>query len=258
MQIQILYTFGVLLLVLTVTEAANYLTEQPDVLVPCSLDDPGFSTCLAKNLQVLVTTWKDGLPGTNIVGPWDPLAIKRVKLSQTGNSAVSINADLRNILVRGASQGTVKEARYNSKEYKLKALLYIPKLSYDFDYKMRGNLLVLNLNSQGKGHFECDKLTAVLELEVKPRITPQANFADVQNVKVYFPEIGNFKIKLNNLFGGDKQLEDTAHMIINENWRQFYDIMRPGIEQAIQAIALDRFKKILSYLPANYLIKNFH
>ncbi|XP_034486913.1 uncharacterized protein LOC117791308 [Drosophila innubila] len=260
MLIKTWYLLGLLLLslVFSFAEAAKYLTEKPDILIPCSLDDAGFNNCLGRNLQVMLTNWKDGVPGTKTVGPWEPFSIKRVKLSQNDNSALAINADLRNIVVRGASQAVVKETRYNQKQYKLRALLNIPKLSFDFDYKVRGNILVLNLNGQGKGQFEAGKITMVVELDVKPRITPEANFADLQHVKTNIPEIGSFKVKLNNLFGGDKQLEETAHTIINENWRQFVDILRPAIEQAIEAVMSDRFTKLLNYLPATYLIENFH
>ncbi|KAL7727920.1 hypothetical protein ACLKA6_019482 [Drosophila palustris] len=117
--------------------------------------------------------------------------------------------------------------------------------------------LLLSVTEAAKYLTEKHKITIVVEIDVKPRLTPEATFADVERVKVNFQEIGNFKVKLNNLFA-DKQLEDSAHALINENWRQFYEILRPAIEQAIEAVMLDRYKKILQYLPATYLIADFH
>lgn len=167
---------------------------------------------------------------------------------------------------------------YNAQRYVAKALFAVPKLSFDFDYKVKGHVLALNLNGQGKGQFEAgknweslpsiysyliklffiEKLVIVMEFAVKPRRTPEAIFADVQKVKVSFREIGNFKIKLNNLFGGNAELESTAHTLFNENWRQFYEILRPAAEQSIEAIMLDRTKKTFDYVPATYLIHDFH
>lgn len=167
---------------------------------------------------------------------------------------------------------------YNAQRYVGKALVAVPKLSFDFDYKVKGHVLALNLNGQGKGQFEAgknseslpsifsyliklffiEKLVIVMEFAVKPRRTPEAIFADVQKVKVSFREIGNFKIKLNNLFGGNAELESTAHTLFNENWRQFYEILRPAAEQSIEAIMLDRTKKTFDYVPATYLIHDFH
>lgn len=93
---------------------------------------------------------------------------------------------------------------------------------------------------------------------MKPRSTPEATFSDVQHIKIKITDIGNFKISLPNLFGDDKLLEETAHTIINENWREFIDILRPAIEQAIEAVVKDRLTKILNYIPTTYLIENFH
>lgn len=98
----------------------------------------------------------------------------------------------------------------------------------------------------------------MIEIAVKPNHTSDATFADVQKVKVSFREIGIFKIKLNNLFGGNAELESTAHTLFNENWRQFYEILRPAAEQSIEAIMLDRVKKTFDYVPATYLIQDFH
>lgn len=35
--------------------------------------------------------------------------------------------------------------------------MQVPKLSFDFDYKLKGNILVLNLDGQGKGQIEAGK-----------------------------------------------------------------------------------------------------
>ncbi|KAH8358407.1 hypothetical protein KR093_000042, partial [Drosophila rubida] len=233
-----------------------------DALIPCSLDGPNFNDCLLKNLQVIFVNWTDGLPGTNTVGPVDPFFIKQLKLSRSSpkidNNPININVDVKNIRVSGVSQAKLIDLNYDPNQHLVKAVLYIPKLRFDSDYKVKGNVLLLNLNGQGKGFFETEKVTAHLAVSVKARATPDATFCDVQSVKVGFPEIGGFKIKLDNLFGGDKQLEEAAHAIFNENWRQFYEILQPAIEEAIQAVMLDRTKKIFNYVPANYILENFH
>ncbi|KAH8311342.1 hypothetical protein KR044_005733, partial [Drosophila immigrans] len=227
-------------------------------ITPCSLEDPQFEPCFIKNMQTLFITWNNGPPGSNFLGPMDPLAIKRVKISQAGNNVITLSADLKNILVKGANKATVTKAHYDPIRHTVKGLLSVPKLSFDFDYKLKGHVLLLNLNGQGKGHFETENIKVALDVSIKPRIQPDASFSDVLSAKTVFPEIGGFKIQLDNLFGGDKQLEETAHTIFNENWRQFYEILKPAIEQAIEAVMLDRTKKIFEYVPSNFIIENFH
>ncbi|XP_030370409.1 protein takeout [Scaptodrosophila lebanonensis] len=257
MRIKISISLSLLALsVVLAVAAANYLTEKPDYLNPCRLDDSGFQKCLAANFQILFSKWKDGLPGTNMLGPIDPLQIKRIKFSPS-NGAIVFNAELRNVQIKGASRAVVQSASYDPTSHATKILTSAPKLRFEFDYKVKGHILALNLNSQGKGYFEADEPSLDSVVLVKPSITPEAAFADVQGVKINL-KIGGFRIRLENLFGGNKDLEDTAHVLFNENWRDFFELMRPTIEQTVETILLDRFKKTFDYVPANYFIENFH
>lgn len=97
-----------------------------------------------------------------------------------------------------------------------------------------------------------------MELAVKPRSSDVGYFADVQRVKISLTSIGNFNIKLNNLFPNNPELSDAAHTIFNENWRELYQMLQPTIQQTLDAIILDRTKKIFGYVPATYFIQNFH
>ncbi|EDV30409.1 uncharacterized protein Dana_GF23274 [Drosophila ananassae] len=243
----------ILLVCVSAGAASKYLAEKPDFLTPCSEGD---NPCLTSNFQAFFRQWKDGIPGNSAVGSFDPLYIKRVKFSQDTNNAIAINADLKEVHVAGAGQAVVKEASYNN--YVAKALITVPKLRFNFDYKVKGHVVALNLNGHGVGYFESENALIYLEMAVKPRTSPEAIFADVQSVKVSFREIKQFRIKLENLFGGNKDLEDTAHTLFNENWRDFYEVLRPAVEQTVSGVLLDRFKKTFNFVPATYLIKDFH
>lgn len=79
-------------------------------------------------------------------------------------------------------------------------------------------------------------------------------FCDVENVKIEIKEIGNFRINMENLFNGQKALEDSTNALFNQNWREFYDVLRPPIEQTLQVILLDRFRKIFKYVPSTFFV----
>ncbi|XP_022213665.1 uncharacterized protein LOC111068457 [Drosophila obscura] len=251
--------FLIILVVLTATaEGLKYLAEKPDYLTPCIAGDPSLNSCLSKNLQTLFHQWKDGIPGYNAVGSLDPLYIKRVKFSQDSSQAIAINADLQNVYMTGGSQAVVKEASYDPKHYAMKALVYVPKLRFQFDYKVKGHVIALNLNGHGSGYFEAEQALLQMEMAGRPRVTPEGAFAEVDRVKISFRDIKQFHIQLNNLFGGNKALEDSAHMLFNENWREFFEVLRPAAEQTVEGVLLDRMKKTFAYVPVSYFIKDFH
>lgn len=160
----------------------------------------------------------------------------------------------------------------------IKALFYVPKLSFDVDvYRNKGHVLSLQINAQGDGQFEggeyskvcvpvlsylqafyfIENLWMLHEFYGKTRITPEGTFFDVQDVKVSMRKTGEFRIQLNNLFRGNEELENIANKLFNDSWRQVYEIIRPAVELAIEAVMLDRAKKTFDYVPIKYLISNF-
>lgn len=118
-------------LLVAATEAVKYLTEKrkimwknvdlnpykvcsiiADFLTPCALDSSSFNQCFSKNLQNVYVKWKDGLPGTNILGSFEPIFLKRLTLRQVNpNSIIQFTADMRNVYISGSSKLTVTRAK---------------------------------------------------------------------------------------------------------------------------------------------------
>ncbi|EDW81394.1 uncharacterized protein Dwil_GK11044 [Drosophila willistoni] len=243
--------------IITIVGASKYLAERPSYLTPCVTGDSGFNKCLASNFQTLFHQWKDGIPGTNTVGSLDPLFIKRVKFTQDPQRSIALNADLHDVYVTGGSQSVVKEARYDADRHVAKAVVFIPFLRFAYDYKVKGHVVALNLNGHGKGFFELQNAEVIFVLSVTPDVQGDVSFAKVDSMKVSFHKIGNFHIQLDGLFE-DKELERSANMLFNDNWREFYEVLRPAAEQTVEGVLLDRFRKTFNYVPANYFIKDFH
>lgn len=77
---------------------------------------------------------------------------------------------------------------------------------------------------------------------------------DIDKLHAEIKEVGGFGIRLDNLFHGQKVLEESAHVVFNENWHEFYEILRPAIKSAIENIVTERLSKIFANLPATFII----
>lgn len=55
---------------------------------------------------------------------------------------------------------------------------------------------------------------------------------NVNNLFVEF-DIGGARIRMENLFNGDRELCETMNTFINENWRSIVSEMRPALEDAV-------------------------
>ncbi|XP_075169603.1 uncharacterized protein LOC142241692 [Haematobia irritans] len=81
-------------------------------------------------------------------------------------------------------------------------------------------------------------------------------FTDVEKLRVDVREIGGFQMHLDNIFNGQQVLEESANALINNNWRELYEVLKPSITATVQTIMSDRFKKIFAFVPATYFIED--
>ncbi|XP_062122597.1 uncharacterized protein LOC133836241 [Drosophila sulfurigaster albostrigata] len=183
-----IHILGIALLAVTLTSAlpAKFLAEKPSDLVACSLEDAKFNECLVKNLQTIFINWKDGIPGSDIVGPIDPFTIKfdiwtKILNNELFSKYLGNGTDFKDIVVKGMSQATITEASYDPTKYEAKVVFKIPKLIFHVDYKLTisGGVNNLQISTKGSSSLELGDLLLEYRVTLKPRVTPEDTFFDV-------------------------------------------------------------------------------
>ncbi|XP_060648520.1 uncharacterized protein LOC132786114 [Drosophila nasuta] len=238
----LIHVLRVALLAVTLTSALSekFLTEKPADLVPCSTKDPKFNKCLVKNLQTIFINWKDGIPGSDIVGPIDPFTINFdfwTKLFGSELSSLGIDINFTDIVVKGMSQAVITEASYDPSKYEAKVAFNIPKLSFYFEYTVQGNGSTNNvqLYSKDDGTIELSDLLLEYEMTLKPRVTPEGTFFDVEHLK------GDFKdVAKNDL---DESIVEKETSLIDIDWRELYRSFQEFYGSPHESLLLDRVKK---------------
>ncbi|XP_054726328.1 circadian clock-controlled protein daywake [Anastrepha obliqua] len=235
---------------------SKHLAERPSFLNPCDYNGATFDKCFADNFQLLFSHWQDGIPGLKSLGSLDPLSIKRIKIQQDSGAALNIVAELENMLVYNASKAIVKKAILDKSTFEVDATLELPVLYAEGDYKVKGTVLGLNINGAGKCNLEAGRIRLNFHLATKLRDEGDLTFSDIVSLKAKILEIGDFHIDVQNLFGGQRDLEATANDLFNQNWRELFGILSPTLEQTLELVLKDRFTKIYAYVPATYFISN--
>ncbi|XP_053953090.1 protein takeout-like [Anastrepha ludens] len=232
----------------------EYLRDKPSFLQPCHLHDAGNGKCLANAFENLFTNWRNGVPGLNGLSPIDPFHVKRVRLSQQTENLADIKAELKDVVAHGMSGTKVLKTSVNAKDYTIEFKLRTPAVHVEGDYKVKGRILILNLDSAGKMSSTVENLEYRIACKADLKQIDGEYFFDITSATARIDKVGNFKIHFSNLFGGNKELEESAHDLFNNNWREIFEIMRPAFGQTINTIVLDRYKKILKYVPASYFL----
>ncbi|XP_073814730.1 uncharacterized protein [Musca autumnalis] len=230
------------------------LTAKPDFLTQCQPDDVEFNRCLGRNFQAFFTEWKDGLLSPKYIGDLDPIFVKRIDVEQDLRHPVSMNANLHNLEVKGLKDIRVEHVSFDTNELFAKVTLVVPKLNIHSDYTIRGRILSLALNGNGKAFIRAEHLEIKLLIRFNLRDEDGLTFMDIDKLHVEIKEVGGFGIRLDNLFHGQHVLEESAHVVFNENWHEFYEILRPAIKSAIETIITERLGKIFANVPATFII----
>ncbi|XP_012156183.1 protein takeout [Ceratitis capitata] len=241
-------------LAVVVVSGHEYLREKPSFLQQCHLHDQINGKCLANVFENLFTEWRNGVPGLKGLSSLDPFHVKRVRLSQQTPGLADIKAELTNMVAHGMSGTRVLKTAVNDKDYTIEFKLHTPSVRAEGDYQVNGRILILNLNSVGKMSSTVENLEYRISCKANLKKIDGQYFFDLISATSRIDKIGNFKIHFTNLFSGNRELENSAHELFNTNWREIFEIMRPAFGQTINTIVLNRYKKILSYVPANYFL----
>lgn len=99
-----------------------------------------------------------------------------------------------------------------------------------------------------------------MQMVMKVKLVEEHNhiFGDIVELKIVIKDIGSLHMDFSNLLNGNKVLEESILPLLNENWRDIFESLRPSIEKAINAIFLNRLKKIFAYIPTNYFIADLN
>ncbi|XP_034488299.1 circadian clock-controlled protein-like [Drosophila innubila] len=244
---------------LAVVHAQNYLQEPPAFLKPCSLKDTESNACLPALIETIFQHWRNGVPGLRGVGSLDPFRVGKLRIAQRVPPNLDVQVALRNLTTHGLSQAKILNSTtlFKSAHYSLGFHVRLSKTKIRSDYKLRGHVLLLNLNSAGILNSEMDNLEFYLALKMKPLMVHGLTFMNVSDIKTDIARIDKIRINLTNLFGGNQELERSANELFNENWRVLFDVLRPVLTQTFDTVLLDRFSKIFSFVPAKFLFQEF-
>lgn len=93
-----------------------------------------------------------------------------------------------------------------------------------------------------------EQLNAELNFKTADRVKNGVNYLQVVDSKIHLnPKKVIFHF--DNLFNGDKTLGDNINKVLNENWREVFEDVKPHYEEAFQKIAASIFNGLLDKVP---------
>ncbi|XP_075169606.1 protein takeout-like [Haematobia irritans] len=220
---------------------------------PCKFHDPGNGSCLKDLLQNILITGTTEIRGMKR-NALDPYKAKKARVS-ADSEIVKLNMEFTKVIVTGLSKSIILSAKASSEET-LELDMKVPMAHIKGDYSMDGRVLVLNLS--GKGVFETDFADVDATIALGSKIVQHSNdrYYEVKSVKSRLKHIGDLKVNFSNLFANNQALTDSANDVFNQNWMELIEVMRPVIEESMNAAILQQANKILDKIPLRQIFSD--
>ncbi|KAM8704962.1 hypothetical protein ACLKA7_009423 [Drosophila subpalustris] len=237
--------------------AVEYYTEKPSFLPSCRIYEPGFTKCSTNSIQRLIDQLNIGIPEiVEKFGPLDPLHVKDIIFKQDNNEVATLRANLSQVVVSGFSQTKIKESRVSKKDFNWHTKIFLPKLRLNAKYKMVGRVLLIPLNGTGNILIEIENLDILVLTKTKLYEKGGFTFDNITAVQVRL-NMSRAITRLDNLFNGQSpEVEISTNQFFNDNWRDFYEALKPVVVDTVEKILLDVMSAIFHLIPANFFIED--
>ncbi|XP_022213551.2 uncharacterized protein LOC111068373 [Drosophila obscura] len=237
--------------------AVPYYTEKPSWLPSCRIYEPGFTNCSTNSVQKLLDQMNIGIPEIlDSFGPFDPMRVRDIVFKQDNNEVATIRANLTELVVKGFGQTKVKESRISKKDFSWQTKIFLPKMRLDGKYQMAGRILLIPLSGSGNIFIEIHDLDILLLTKTQLYEKGGFTFDNVTSIRVQL-KLSRVHTNLDNLFNGrSPEVERSTNQFFNDNWRDFYEALKPLIIETVENILFDVMSKVFHLIPANFFVED--
>jgi hypothetical protein len=140
----------------------------------------------------------------------------------------------------------------SGKNVKMNVLINVPKPKGYSDYELEWKLGPIDIKGKGKEQLLFENLKIYVQLTGVRESRNGIEYIKISNTKAKI-QINGIKMRFENLFNGNKQLEDAANELINQNSDILLKESVPKFEKVLSALSLRMSNQIFSKIPADIL-----
>ncbi|KAK3929110.1 Protein takeout [Frankliniella fusca] len=184
----------------------------------------------------------------------DPLFISKVVIDQ-GNGPVSIDLQFTDLHIHGLKDAKIKDDMNASttKPIYFSGKTQIAKgITLKGQYKVNGKVLVLPIQGEGECELNLENVSALFALHCHEETKDGLRYLNIDDFKFTF-DTTLLKIRLENLFKGNKELSNNMNTFLNENWKEILQELKPGIQDAFGIAFKEITNRIFSKVPVQNL-----
>lgn len=229
--------------------AAN-LKHATDYFDVCPISVPNYEECVLKSMNKLKPLLQKGIPELKIQ-PIEPLRITKLEMGdKSGN--LRLHLVLSNLAIHGTGTFEFKEFKLNLAKKELLFKSFHPRMDFDSDYSIGGQILILPIQGKGKSAFNFTDITTTSVSKFEEYKKNGKTFIKVVDIDLTI-EPGHSYVHLSNLFNGDKKLGEATNKFLNDNWKDAYYAYKELPERAFSEYFKTVTNQVFSQFPKDEL-----
>ncbi|BET00381.1 Hypothetical protein NTJ_13197 [Nesidiocoris tenuis] len=182
----------------------------------------------------------------------DPIIVNELTIRENQARNIALNLTFKDLKIRHLSSGRLVDSKIDLEKRHVEWTIDVPRIAADSKYTVNGRILVLPIRGNGNCNFDLDKVKLVYTLDYKLNRVKGVDYAVITSTSAKFSS-QNLKIHLENLFNGEKVLNDNMNAVLNDNWRELEAQMGPPIAQAIAIALKPIIDRVVSQVPFDTL-----
>ncbi|XP_031766736.2 circadian clock-controlled protein daywake-like [Galleria mellonella] len=200
----------------------------------CRLDD---SKCLTQSFQNGLKTFMEGMPelGTDVL---DVMEMEDIEFDLSG-----LQFALKGGHLKGLKNSIIDQIVWDTKK-KVMEMNFRSNNTLNGHYKANGRILILPISGDGELKLKLrDVQFKVLINYILKKGSDGKDRVVPKKYEFVFEVLGNAHFELTNLFNGNKELSDSMHIFLNDNWKEISTefgrpIIDAGIKKMLKNIAI--------------------
>jgi len=243
-----------LVCVIGIVLAAPATVKLPKGFVQCKRNDPGLGECIKNSLQHAIPHLVKGVPSLGLY-PIDPLRITALGIDQ-GTGPVSIKLNFRDLDISNIGTVKINEVYADLDNYNITLNVDFDKpIILDGNYDIKGKVIILPITGDGLSKIVLENLKAKINVYLTPVVKNGHTYVDIKDLILTFTTT-KMRLRLDNLFKGDKALGANMNTFLNENWREILGELQSNFENALAAAFAGVAQQFFSRVPYNQVFKD--
>ncbi|KAH8283814.1 hypothetical protein KR054_002501 [Drosophila jambulina] len=230
----------------------GHASDLPAGIQRCAITD---QDCVKNGVNHVLHNFAEiGIKELNLM-PLDPLHVTKFKIARNPNSPVNIDLSFHEVDILGLHQGIAKKVSGFTHDLSrnVELVMDVPQIIVKGPYAVDGRVLILPIVGKGMAVIRLDrcKIRAQIKFKAVPKGEHQT-FAEVVSSIVDI-DPSHVSYHLEGLFNGQKELSDNMHVLINENWHEIFNELKPSIGEAFGLISKSVLGRIFGKVPLEHL-----